>query len=228
VLAECDGGADQQFLLRDYHFLVFGEKCLEGNGTWAGFVTCDQDNPSQWFQLGRYSSGAIMNCWCDRCYSTWECYSACPMSCASASGVAHGNGSAYLVIASDPSWFWTSSAAWATAWFGTPAPSEEPSTSDEARAPPEEPSTTNDDARAVPSVTDEPAFGTPAPSEEPSTSDEAQAPPEELSTTNDDARAVPSVTDEPAEQLEISQAEGGAGDVLLHFHLLAVMCAFTV
>jgi hypothetical protein len=202
VLAECDGGADQQFLLRDFHFLVFGEKCLEGNGTWAGFATCDQGNPSQWFTLASHNSGPILNCWCEQ-------WAECPMSCESASGVAHGSDSAYLVIDGEPLVFWTSSAA-----SGTPPPSEEPSTSDEAQAPPEEPST---------------SIEAQAPPEEPSTSIEAQAPQEEPSTTKEDATAVPSSIDELAEELMDSQAEGGVGDALLHcFPLLVVMCAFIV
>jgi hypothetical protein len=65
VLTECDGGSAQNFLLIDYHFIVHGGNCLEGNSTWAGFVACDQENPSQWFQLApRGYGGPIANCWC--------------------------------------------------------------------------------------------------------------------------------------------------------------------
>jgi hypothetical protein len=125
VLAECDGGADQQFLLRDFHFFVHGEECLEVSGASARFATCDQDNSGQWFSLGKYGYGPILNCFCEQ-------WGECPMSCASASGVADGSNTAYLVIGSEPLSFFTSSA---TLW--TPAPSEEPSTSTQAPAPPD-------------------------------------------------------------------------------------------
>lgn len=102
ALAGCDGGADQNLSLMNFHFLMYNGKCLEGNSTWADFVTCDNDNPKQWYQLPQVGSfGPIANCWCTG-------PSDCRKPCNDAGGVANSSSTKFLVIGDDPIWFWIS------------------------------------------------------------------------------------------------------------------------
>merc|ERR1712194_520962 len=100
-LSNCTGGADQNLELYNYHFLQYNGKCLQGNSTWAGFVTCDRDDPSQWYQLAQVGvNGPIANCWCT---GQTDCRKPC--NGGAVPGVVNSSSDAFMVIDNDPLWF---------------------------------------------------------------------------------------------------------------------------